>query len=156
MKKVVEMFRKLFGTRRLVALANIAEGTHEGVITKLADGAITTRFLVGKAGSDIHHVVACGASDDPIGVIEDEASAAEDAMAVALFGASGRTLKVVASEPITAGVRVYTAANGKVQDLPEGAGTYYLLGRALQAAGADGDVIEIDPCFPIATVVSGG
>ena len=157
MKKAMEWLRGVFGARRLVALANIAEGTHEGgMVTKLADGAITTRFLIGKVGSDINHVVACGASDDPLCVIEDEAAAAEDPMNVVLFGSAGRTLKVVASEPISAGARVYTAASGKVQDLPASNGTYYRIGRALQAAAADGDVIEIDPCFPVAEVVTGG
>ncbi|MFH0878559.1 MAG: hypothetical protein V2A34_02490 [Lentisphaerota bacterium] len=154
MKKVCELFRRVFGTRQLVPLANIAEGTHEDGLSRLTDAAITTRYLLGKVGTDALHVAACGASDDPLGVIEDEAAAAEEPVNVQPLGAAKRTLKMVASEIIALDARVFTAASGKVQDLPTVNGTYYQVGRALSASGADGDVIEVDPCFPVATVVS--
>lgn len=140
------------GTR---CFANIAEGRHlDGRITKLADAAIASRWLLVKFGTDADHVDLCGATDVPIGVCTDEPEAAEDATAVDLLGAAPGTTLMVASEAITAGELVFTAASGKVQDLPAGAGTYYQVGRALNAAGADGDLVEVAPCFPLATVVS--
>jgi hypothetical protein len=129
-----------------IALANIADGTHgNGVITRKADAAISTRYLIGKIGTDAAHVDLCGASDIPLGVIEDEASAAEELVPVKLFGSGQGTSLVVASAAISAGAFVVPATGGKVRTLPATTGTYYIIGRALQAAGADGDQLEIDP-----------
>jgi hypothetical protein len=139
---------------RFTSAINIAEGTHQNAKTYKADAAVTTRYLMAKIGTDAAHSAACGASDIPIGVMQDEAGAAEDLVAVELLGISNRTLLMVASEAITAGEAVYTAAGGKVQDLPAGAGTYHKVGHALTAAAADGDLIEVQHCAPIATVVS--
>lgn len=143
------------GRRRrfLTAAVNIAEGTNENAKSYKADAAVATRYLLAKIGTDASHSAACGASDIPIGVMTDEAAAAEDLIAVELIGISNRTLLMVASEAITAGEAVYTAAAGKVQDLPAVAGTYHKVGHALTAAAADGDVIEVQHCAPIASVV---
>lgn len=138
----------------LVDFANVAEGTHEGGnISRLADAAITDRFLVGKIGTDINHVALCGTGDIPIGIIEDEAGAAEDPVNVAHFGGAGRTLKGVASAAITAGDFLVPAANGQVRTLPGSSGTYYIIGRALTAAAAAADEVEFDPCVPVQRVV---
>jgi hypothetical protein len=137
------------------AFANIAEGTHaDGCITKLTDAAIATRFLLFKVGSDGNHIAANGANDMPLGIVDDEASAAEKRVSVQLLGVRSGTLLMVASEAITVGENVYSAASGKIQDLPAGAGTYYRVGVALTAAGADGDLVEVQHCVPQATVVS--
>ncbi len=140
--------------RGFISAINIAEGTNKNAKTYKADAAVGTRFLLAKIGTDQNHSAACGASDIPIGTMTDEAAAAEDLVAVELLGISNRTLLMVASEVITAGEAVYTAAGGKVQDLPAGAGTYYKVGHALTASAADGDLIEVQHCAPIATVVS--
>lgn len=134
--------------------ANIASGTHAGAVTRKADAAIATRYLIGKYGSDADHIAIGTASAAPMGVITDEAAAAEDIVAVELLGVSARTLLMVASAAISADTDVYTAANGKVQELPAAAGTYYKVGRTLTASGADGDQIEVAHCHPLATVVS--
>lgn len=130
-------------------------GTHVGNVTRKTDAAITTRNLLGKVGSDEDHIAVAGANDQPIGVITDEAAAAEEVVNVALLGAADATRKVVAAEAIAAGADVYPAANGKVQDTPAGAGTYYKIGVALCAAAADGDPIEIMPCVGQKLVVGG-
>ncbi len=146
--------RRDFRRSRLISAVNVAEGTHHGSITKKTDAAIATRFLLGKFGSDVDHVAVNGANDKPLGIITDEAAAAEDLVNVAFLGASGGTRKCVASEAIALTDELFTAANGKVQNLPAGAGTYYKVGRPLQTAGADGDILEFEPCFPLAVVVS--
>lgn len=138
---------------QLQALANIAEGRWPGKKTYLSDGAIATRYLLGKIGSDADHVVASGAADEPIGVITDEAGAAEDPVNVDLFGSACETKLMVGSEAIAAGADVYTAAGGKVQDEPAAAGTYWLVGRALTACGGDGQQVAVDPVKPIKVVV---
>lgn len=54
---------------------------------------------------------------------------------------TGRTFKAVAAEALAAGASLYGAANGKVQDTLVGSAQ----ATALEAATADGDVIEILP-----------
>lgn len=145
----------LVGRNPVTFLANVAEGTHAGSITKLADAAITTRNLLVKIGTDAGHVALAGVSDIPLGVATDEPAAAEDPVNVALLGAHAGTLLGVASAAITAGDLVVAAANGKLRTLPTSAGTYHIVGRAIAAAGADGDTIEFVPSFPVQRVVSG-
>lgn len=141
--------QRMFGASRLVA-ANIAEGTHAAAINKLTDAAITTRHLLYKRGSDDNHIAVAGASDTlcPIGTIDDEASAAEENVAVQLLG-KGPTKRMVASEAITVGDEVWTAASGKVQDRTATAGTYWIVGTALSAASGDGEIFEVQCCAPI-------
>ena len=140
-------------SKGLQCFANTGEQTHEGAVTRLTDAAITTRNLLYKDGSDDDHIAVCGASDIPLGTVDDEADAAEELVALKLLGTGG-TRKMVASEAITVGEHVYTAASGKVSDLSASAGTYYRVGVALTAASADGDVIEVMTSVPAATVVA--
>jgi hypothetical protein len=139
--------RERSGKSDTVLLANIAEGTHDGNITKAADAAITERFLLGKVGSASDRVAVAGASDTPIGVITDEAAAAGDLVNVALLGARPSTLRMVASGAIAQGALVEPAASGRIQTLGVGAGTHHVVGRALDAATNAGDVIEVDPLY---------
>ena len=136
-----------------IALANIAEGTHENGVTRLTDAAMTTRHLLVKGGTDEDHIDICGASDLPMGVCPDEASAAEEYVTVLLPGCAESTRLMVASEAIDAHAEVFTAANGKVQNAPSAAGTYYRVGRALKASSDDGDEIEVDPYPPTEYVI---
>jgi hypothetical protein len=152
--KFLAMTLALLAWKPRIALANIAEGTHEGSITRLTDAAVATRYLLATVGSDAAHAAICAANGIPIGVFTDEAAAAEANIAIELLGVSKRTLLVVASEAITAGEHVYTAADGKVQDLPTVAGTYYEVGVALTAASGDGVLLEVAHCVPRKTVVT--
>lgn len=124
--------------------ANIGEGTTPGgQKTYLSSAAITTRFLFVEFGADARHCSVCnGTTDKPIGVCTDEAAAAEEPVNVALLGSSKSTLKVTAAGVIALGDYIATTAAGKAQTA---ASTQYVVGRALQAAAADGDVIEFDP-----------
>lgn len=138
----------------LTGAINIAEGTHMGKISKKADAAIATRYLLVKFGTDVDHVAVNGANDKPLGISTDESAAAEDLLTVAFLGAAGETRKCVVSEAIALTDELWTAAGGKVQNVTATAGTYYKVGRPLQVGAADGDVIEFEPCFPVAIVVT--
>jgi hypothetical protein len=140
---------------QLHGLVNVAEGFQPAVKTYLTDAAIATRFLLGKVGSDASHVAVCGATDIPLGVIHDEAAAAELGVSVAKFGLHNEGEIAVASAAIAADALLVPAANGKVVTLPATAGTYYIIGRATAAAAADGDQVEFTPCFPTQRVVAG-
>lgn len=81
-------------------------------------------------------ISAAAASDAFIGVTT-EAVAASGYGTVQLFGSAG-TLLMVASVAITRGAQVYPAASGKIA----ATGTTALNVVALEAAAADGDIIE--------------
>ena len=139
---------------RRVALANtdLTPKTNHNSRTYFADGAIA-KYLLLKIGSDATHVTTAGAADRPLGNSEDAPAAAEDPVNVDLLGVTNKTRIMLASEAITAGDLVYTAASGKVQNEPAAAGTYYCVGRALTAATADGDKIVVATIVPEKLVV---
>lgn len=85
-------------------------------------------------------LAAAGAGDACIGVMREASFADGDVKTVHLRSANG-TMKMVASEAITAGNPVYAAASGKVA-----ADGYIPEGIALETSSADGDVIEVMPC----------
>ncbi|UIJ36884.1 DUF2190 family protein [Desulfobaculum bizertense] len=68
---------------------------------------------------------------------------AEDSVAVRLY--SSGTVEATAAGAFTVGAKVYAAAEGKVQALPAKAGSYVCIGKAIEAATADGDIVEIYP-----------
>ena len=105
-------------SRRVVRLANIAEGTHsasQGISYK-SDAVITERFLLAKRGASADAIDICGAANIPIGVINDEAGAIGDYVAVAQFN-SDLTLRMVASAAIAQDALLEPAANGRVATL---------------------------------------
>ncbi len=146
----------LGGRSRYVAAANTydaAVDAHQDKVSRTNDAAVTTRHLLWKQGSTNGGVAICGATDIALGTIDNTESGTGISQTIHLLG-KGMTKKMVANEAITAGERVFQAASGKVQDLPTGAGTYFCVGVALTAAGADGDLIEVNDCAPYSVVVS--
>lgn len=84
-------------------------------------------------------LAAAGIADKDIGTLLDESFADGDVRSVLLSSAAG-TAKMVAAAAISEGAAVFSAASGKVS---VSASTAFLLGTALEAAAADGDVIEV-------------
>lgn len=158
MKKLIEMARRITGGN-LVICCNIAEGVHgDGCVSKLTDAAIALRNVLVKIGSDISHVaVTTAGTEIPLGVVNDEATGAEETVNVQLLGSKQGTVLMVAASPITAGDLLQAAADGKVAPVGTGGnGTYYIVGRALNAGAADGALVEVAHCVPVQRVVSGG
>ena len=83
-----------------------------------------------------------GLTDQDVGVVTRAVLAANDPVDVQLVSAPG-TQYMVASKSFNAGVKVYGAAAGKISDV-QGTGAF-LRGVAMEAAGADGDIIEVMP-----------
>jgi hypothetical protein len=106
--------------------------------TFVADEAIAENLRV-KLDSD-GRVTIAGLADKDIGTAITPAFAAGDNVTVKLRTAAG-THKMVAIEALSVGATLYTEAAGKVQDTA--AATSFQVGTALEAAGADGDVIEV-------------
>jgi len=129
-------------------------GTSKNSRRYRASAAITTRYLLGKAGADDEHIaVVAATSDKPIGVITDEAAAAEDPVNVELLGVTNRTLVLVAAGAIAVAADVYATAAGKVDIKPTAAGTYWRVGVALTAPGAANDPVEVATCRPRKLIV---
>jgi len=140
-----------FPSRRPV-FANIAQGTHAGYLTVTAASAFGSKYLLAKADSTAGEIDVCGAGDCPVGVAGDEADEG-DPLALKILGVNPQSVLVAASGTIPSESYLYTAANGEVQAEPTTAGTYYLVGRALTAATAAGDIIEAETCLPVKLIV---
>ena len=108
------------GYRSFVANATIPYGAR----VELSSG----KLILGSATAANH-----------LGIAQNDA-VADQVVTVALTNAPG-TQEMIAGAAITAGVLVYAAANGKILSTSNG----NPLGRALQAASADGDIIEVAP-----------
>lgn len=116
----------------------MSQYTDNNCKTFTADEAIAVHLRV-KLDSD-GRVTVAGLADKEIGTAMTPAFAAGDQVTVKLRTGSG-THKMVAIEALAIGATVYTEANGKVQDTAQA--TSFQVGTALEAATADGDVIEV-------------
>jgi hypothetical protein len=116
-------------------------------VRRTNDAAVTARHLLWQQGATDNGIAGNIATTCPLGTVDNTETATGQGQTVLLLG-KGNTKKMVASEAITAGEQVFTAAAGKVQDTPTGA-TVYLVGTALTAAAADGDIIEVQDCVPV-------
>ncbi|MDR2737381.1 MAG: DUF2190 family protein [Puniceicoccales bacterium] len=143
-------------------LSNSAVGTHAGNVTKLAEEAVATKYLLGKFGTEESNVAICNGADFPVGIITDEAGApatdgAKETVNVALLGGSD-TLLAVASGAISAGSIIIPSDGGKVRALPAATAsdaTYGVIGFALTSASSDGQLIEFASCIQRQHVVEG-
>jgi len=95
--------------------------------------------------------IVAASSTDPVGVeiadatthgigINEVVVASGDLCAIDLFS-SGKSNEVVAAGAFAVGATIYPAAGGKVDDAVSGVP----LGIAVEAATADGDIVEIIP-----------
>lgn len=112
----------------------MAEANETGYKGLVCDAAISQFARVKMSGTG---VTTAGASDLCVGVLRDASFAANDIRTVELRTCPG-TVKMIASGAITAGVTVYAAASGKIAS----SGTV-VEGVALNAAAADGDIVEV-------------
>jgi hypothetical protein len=106
--------------------------------TFTAAGAIPqyARCTLGSGGT----ITVSGLAEIDVGTAQTEAFASGDVISVKLRSAAG-THKMIAIEATDAGELLYTEAAGKVQVTAQA--TAYVLGNALEAATADGDIIEV-------------
>jgi len=106
--------------------------------TMKAAGAIDKGVLVKVSAADT--VAAAGLAEQPIGVLEEPALAANDLVAVRLLS-SGGTIQARAANAVTVGAAVYGRASGLVDDVSTSSAV--LIGIANEAAGATNDLIEV-------------
>lgn len=112
-----------------------------GIIPIEAGVALSQGQLVKLSGDT---VVVCTASDEPFGVVTEEFAAGEIA-SVAIAGAVDGTVWLVADGVIARGAKVKPAAAGRAASATTG----LLVGRALEAATAQGELIECALLTPV-------
>jgi hypothetical protein len=142
---------QIIKSRRLTSAFNIAEGTHEGAVTRQIEAAaITTRHLLHAQGTAETGIVLADATTPAIGAVNDEGAIGDSVTVELLGGPSTRLL--VASEVITVGTHyvVYQAAGGKVATT----GTI-AVGVPLTSAAGNNSVIEVATVPPV-TIASPG
>ncbi len=132
----------------LMANTNIAPSAGrcvDGNKSYKADAAIARHMLVVRgAGTPTSEYVKIGASatEKPLGVALDEAEAQHDVISVAVFGACKGTQLGIAAAAITIDDWLQSNGDGKIKTL---VATGYCIGRALNAASGDGDLVEYTP-----------
>lgn len=104
-------------------------------------GTVTLSATVPQFGRVTAAGALAGATDQDIGVTM-QAGVSGDVVSVAYVNKQG-THKAIAASSITLGAKVHTAASGKVNDT-QATGSF-LRGLAMEAANADGDIIEVLP-----------
>lgn len=122
--------------------------THQETVTRTNDVAVTARHLLWTQGAAATSVALGTATGAPLGTIDNTTASTGLRQEVLLLG-KGSTKKMVANAAISAGARVFTAANGKVS--PTHGSTLWQVGIALTAAAADNDIIEVADCPPMKT-----
>lgn len=113
---------------------------NNGPLTILAGAPLAAKILVKMvAGEAVPNTV----DGEPIGV-NDYAVADTENAEVSTLNVAG-TLEIKASGAISINADVYAAADGEISVLPTDGGTYTKVGVAMEAATADGDIIEVLP-----------
>lgn len=126
----------------------------EHIFALYPEAAHSANLVVKRGGTGAGYYDVCGASDAPIGFVEDTAESTTLTRTRSIFNwLFRRPVVLTASEAIAQDALVYTAANGKVQDEPATAGTYYLVGKASTAAAGDGKKLVVTPLPPVKLVV---
>ena len=148
------LVKRYSGTRLMANTYNAPNaGIHDtGNISFYADAAIGKYKLVvrgaGANGFAAADSVKIGASatEKPLGVTDDEISTAESVAGqkinVKVLGAVRGTVLMTAAAAITQDDYVQSNGDGNVKTA---VGTGYIIGRAMQAAQAEGDIIEVIP-----------
>lgn len=108
-----------------------------GCVPMTADAAIAqyARVILEADGK----CVTAGITQIGDGIAQTAALAAGDIIDVKLWNSAG-TFKMIAEEALAVAAELYTQASGKVHDT--GDATSFKFAKALEAATADGDIIE--------------
>src|ERR1019366_5064133 len=96
-------------------------------------------FVSVKLGAAGYATISASATDVPIGIAQDQPDVDGDPINVRLLSTSG-TARMVAAAAITLGDFVQSNGDGAVKTAVS---TGYIIGRALVAATAAGDIIEV-------------
>ncbi|MBR2938707.1 MAG: DUF2190 family protein [Kiritimatiellae bacterium] len=122
----------------------------EKALVRLANKAATD--LTDKEGyvAEYDSGLKLSGGTNALGIITEGGVAASD---VAILGTFDGVVRAKASGTVAVGDKVVVDSAGKVKALPATAGTYTVVGVALQAGAAD-ELVEIAPWQPTSVTVS--
>ncbi len=123
---------------------------NETALLRMANKASTD--LTGKEGyvAEYDSGIKLSGGTNALGIIVEGGVNSSD---VAILGTFGGIVRAKASGTIAVGNKVVVDSAGKVKALPATAGTYTVVGVAVQAGAAD-ELVEIAPWQPVSVTVS--
>jgi hypothetical protein len=140
---------------RLIDLANsiLVNITPKGHATAIGDAPFTSRYLIAKRGAFYYSIAIAGQGDTPYGVVPDMTPTTDTDLSyplpVNILGLNEDTERMIASGAINIDDLITTDAAGQVRSItPLPAGNYWVIGKAKTATLAQGDQVEVIPCFP--------
>lgn len=142
----------LFGLQmqgNFTALANTYDAamtTTGDTVRRTNDAPVTARHLLWKKGATAKGAALCGATDTPLGTIDNLETGTGVGMTINLLG-RGRSKTCVAAVAIAQGDRVYTADAGKVTNVPVIGCSY--IGQANTATANNNDLVDVIDCAPV-------
>lgn len=151
MKKLILFIRRKLFAGTMHSFANVAVGTHPGRLTRTLAAAVSERYTLVKSGSALNTVEPCQAGDQPLGIATDTGTTGES-INVNLPGTGAQTQLLVAASAIFEGDLVYVANGGRVQRLPNTAGTFFEVGVALGSAASAGELVEVATHAPLRAI----
>ena len=122
----------------------------EKALVRMANKASTD--LTGKEGfvAEYDGGLKVSGGTNALGIVTEGGLESSD---IAILGTFDGIVRAKASGAIAVGVRVVVDSSGKVKALPTSAGTYTVVGVAVQAGAAD-ELVEIAPMAPVSVTVS--
>lgn len=148
---IAAMYHRLCGH---VAMANLITATryNNGIKTYTANEAVLRNALV-KFDTTETTVLNCATTAIPIGIANAEL-ASGDPGAIRVLGACPGTEIGIADAAIAKDALLAPGTTaGRIRTLPATTGTWWVVGKALTAAGAAADEFEFAPCAPYKVVV---
>lgn len=108
-------------------------------LQSIVAGAAIGQYRAVKRSAANTGIVTTAITDVPIGIATVAATAAGELVSVQTYGIA----KCVASDAISEGAQVMCTASGAGKVVTAAGATAYSIGIARSAAGADGDIIEV-------------
>ena len=131
----------------IMANAHNAVGVHEGMLTKRSKTDDLQAYCLVCFDGDANHVKICPKTEIPWGISQYSAEVKDDLICVQPLSSCARTAKIRIASKVKAGQLLCLADNGYAQALPSEAGTYCIIGLALEDGQKDG-CIEVLTSLP--------
>jgi hypothetical protein len=126
--------------------------TPKGRATAVADAAFAQRYLIACRGAEYYSIAIAGQGSIPYAVVPDMTPTTDTDLSyplpVHILGLNEDTERMIASSAINIDDLLTTDNGGLIRTVPTTPGNYWVLGKAKTAALANGDQVEVIPCFP--------
>lgn len=125
-------------TKLIMANAHHAIGVHEGMLTKRSKTDDLQAYCLVCFDEDENYIKICPKEEIPWGIAQYNAESKEDLICVQPLSSCAQTAKIRIDSNVKAGQLLCLSNNGTAQALPTEAGTYCIIGLALENGQKDG------------------